>query len=103
MYEWHEVVCDCECCISEEKIHLPLLSWCDLYLRKLNNLSKNSQNRRSGEKSNLLFDTYKNSVMSHGRHIYATSSDMDMDTMCVYLPSQHALLHWKFVLRFFTN
>ena len=70
--ERYKGVCDHEYYISQKNIHLPLLSWCDIYLRKLNDLSQNSQNRRSGEKSNLLFDTYKNSVIPHGRHIYAT-------------------------------
>ena len=72
-------------------------------MRKINDLSQNAQNRSSGENSNILFETYKKSVMPHGRHIYETASDMDMDTMCAYLPYQHALPHWKFVLRFCSN
>ena len=63
------------------------------------NLSQNSQKRRYGEKANHTFDTYKNSVMPHGHHIYETSSDIAMATMCAYPPSQHALSHWKCVLR----
>ena len=65
---------------------------------KLNYLSQNVQNRRSGEKPNRLFETYKNSVIPHGFHIYATESDMAMTTIFAYPPSQHALPHWKYVL-----
>ena len=36
--------------------------------------------------------------MPHGHHIYATSSYMDMATMCTYPPSQHVFPHYKFVL-----
>ena len=63
----------------------------------INDLSQNAQNRRSGEKANYLFETYKNSVIPHGRHIYAKSSDMDMDTIFSYPSSQHAFPHWKCV------
>ena len=52
---------------------------------------------------NRLFDTYKNSVIPHGHHIYATAAEMAMVTMCAYPPSQHALTHWKCVLRCCAN
>ena len=47
---------------------------------------------------NCLFETYKNFVRPHGRHIYQTAYDMSMSTMCAYTSSQHILTHWKFVL-----
>ena len=37
--------------------------------------------------------------MPHGRHIYAKASDMENDTMCTYPQYDHALQHWKCVLR----
>ena len=37
--------------------------------------------------------------MPHGIHIYATASDMENATMCAYHQSDHALPHWKCVLR----
>ena len=37
--------------------------------------------------------------MPHGRHIYAKASDMANATMCTYPQSEHALPHWKCVLR----
>ena len=47
---------------------------------------------------NCLFETYKNSTMPHGSHMYKTASEISMDTMCAYLSTQHGLQHWKFVL-----
>ena len=37
--------------------------------------------------------------MPHGRHIYAKVSDIANATMWTYNQSDHALLHWKCVLR----
>ena len=37
--------------------------------------------------------------MPHGSHIYAKESDMENATMCTYPQSDHALPHWKCVLR----
>ena len=37
--------------------------------------------------------------MPHGHHIYDRASDMANATMCTYPQSDHALPHWKFVLR----
>ena len=37
--------------------------------------------------------------MPHGRHIYAKAYDMEKATMCAYPQSDHALPHWKCVLR----
>ena len=54
------------------------LSTCrDRHLKHLKDISKNIQNRRSGELSSCLFETYKNSVKPHGCHIY-NSADMSM-------------------------
>ena len=53
----------------------------------------------SGEKSHHIYETYKNTVMPHGRQIYAKAYDMANDTMCTYPQSDHALPHWKCVLR----
>ena len=69
----------------------------DCYLKNLKDLSQNDQNIRSSEMANHLFETIKNSMMLHGRHTYATESDMTMAKMCEYPQSQHALQHWKSV------
>ena len=37
--------------------------------------------------------------MPHGRHIYAKAYDMSKSTMCALSQSDHALPHWKCVLR----
>ena len=34
--------------------------------------------------ANSLFDTYKNSFMPHGKHMFKTESDKAMATMCAY-------------------
>ena len=65
---------------------------------KLKDLSQNAQNRRSGGK-NCIYETYKNKVMPHGRHIYAKSYDMEKATMWDNSQSDHALPHCKCVLR----
>ena len=53
-------------------------------MKKLKYQSVNIQNRRSGEISNHIFETYKHSVMSHGNYMFKTASDMAMATMCAY-------------------
>ena len=44
-----------------------------------------------------IFETYKNNMMPHGRHIHQTEFDMAMATMCTYPLTQHALQHWKYM------
>ena len=51
------------------------------------------------EKVNHIYETYKNTVMPHGRHIYARASDIAKSKMCVYPQSYHSLPHWKYVIR----
>ena len=62
-----------------------------LLIKKLRDQIQNAQNRRSGEKSNHIYKTYKNTAMPHGRHIYAIVSDMAKATMCAYIQSDNAL------------
>ena len=95
----YKIVCGCECCISATIIHSSLLSWRDSYLKKLKDKIQNAQSRRSGEKSHHIYTTYKNTVMTHGRHIYAKASDIANATMCTNPHYDHALPHWKRVLR----
>ena len=95
----YKIMCGCECCISTKSIHSSLLSWRDRSLEKIKDQSQNSQSRRSGQKAHHIYTTYKNTVMPHGSHIYAKASDMANDTMCTYPHSEHALPHWKCVLR----
>ena len=51
-----------------------------------------------GENKTRIYETYKNTVMPHGHHIYAKSYDTEKATMCEYSQSDHALPHWKYVL-----
>ena len=77
-------MCGCEFFISAQIIHSLLLSWRDSYLKKIKDKIQNAQNIRSGEKSHHIYETYKNTVMPHGRNIYAKSADMAQATLCTY-------------------
>ena len=80
----YKVMCGYECCISAKSIHYSLLSWSDHYLKNIKDKIQNTQTRRSGGKPNLIYETFKSTVMPHGRHIYAKSYDMTKATMCKY-------------------
>ena len=54
-----------------------------IFFEKLNDKICNAQKIRSGEISNCLFDIYINSVMTHGKNMFQTTSDMEMSIMCV--------------------
>ena len=84
--------------ISSKSIHASLLSWRYQYLKELKYQIQNSQNRRSGEKANHIYETYKHIVMPHGSHFYDKASDMENVTMCIYCQSDHALPHCKCLL-----
>ena len=99
MSEQYKVVCGRECCIAAKSIHSSFLSWRDRYLKKLKGKIQNAQSRRSGEKAHHIYGIYKNIVIPHGRHIYDEVSDTENATMCTYSQSDHALPHWKYVLR----
>ena len=66
---------------------------------RLSSRAETTHNRRFGEMANCLFDTYKNSVMPHGKYMFQTASDMAMAKMCSYPTSKYALPHWKYILR----
>ena len=67
-------------------------------MKHLKDKGHNTQNRRSSETSSRIFETYKNSVLPHIFHIYNTTVDMAMATMCPCTPEHHRLTHWKYVL-----
>ena len=71
----YKIMCGSDFCISAKSIHLLLPPWRDRYLKKKDQ-SQNAQNRRSGEKANHVYKTYKNKFMPHGRHIHSKASDM---------------------------
>ena len=64
--------------------------------------SQNSQ-KKSGEKAHHRYETYKNTAMPHGHHTFEQAYDMAQATMCAYPPSNHALTHWKCLLRWCAN
>ena len=59
----------CECLIYSYSMHMYLLTWRYRHIKKLKDRSQNAQNRKSGELSSHLFETYKNSVRPHGCYI----------------------------------
>ena len=92
-------MCDCKCSISAKVIHSSLLSWRDFYLKKLRISAKILKTEGLGKNKICIYETYKNTVMPHGRHIYAKSYAMAKETMCAYSQPDHELPHWKCVLR----
>ena len=91
-------MCGCECCISSKIMHSSLISWRDRYLKKLKDI-KMLKTEGPSKKKICIYETYKNTVMPHGRHIYTRAYDTAKATMCAYSQSYHALQHWKYVLR----
>ena len=91
MSSLYKVMCGCECFIYSKSIHLLLLSWCNRYLKNRKDQNQNAQSRRSWENENHIYETYKNMVMPHGRHIYAKASDME-NSKCVRIQIQ--IMHY---------
>ena len=53
-----------------------------------------------GKKQISIYETYKNTVMPHGCHIYAKASYMENATMGEYPQSDNALTHWRCVIQY---
>ena len=68
-------------------------------MEQLKDKIKNAQIKRSSEKTHHIYETYKNTVIPHGLHIYSKASDMANATMCAYPHLDNALPHWKCLLR----
>ena len=91
-------MCGCECCVSAKNMHSYLLTWRDYNLKHLKDRIQNAQNRRSGELSSRLFETYKNAVRPHVCHIYNSAADMATEKMFPCTSQHHGIPHWKFLL-----
>ena len=66
MTDRYKVICGCECFILVKSLNLYLLTWCDFNLKQLKDKIHNAQNRRSGEISSHIFETYNDSLRPHG-------------------------------------
>ena len=77
----YNVICRCDWCTSTKGMYSSLLTYPDRHFKHLKDRSNNAQNRRSGELSIHLFETYKNSVRPHGCYIYNYAEDTVMETM----------------------
>ena len=75
----YKFMCVCECFIYAKNIHSSLLTWRDRLLKQLKDRSHNTQNKRYGEISSHIFETYINAVQPHGYHIYNTVTEMAME------------------------
>ena len=56
-----------------------------------------------GKNQIRIYETYKNIVIPHGRHICAKAYSMAKATMCANSQYDHTLPHWKYVLRCFAQ
>ena len=83
-------MCGCECCISAKIMHSYLIT-CHNRLKHLKDKSHNAQNRRSGEISSHIFETYKNALRAHGCHIYNTTTYMTMEKLCPSIFEHHGI------------
>ena len=92
-------MCGYECFISSKIVHSSLLSWRDRSYKKAQGSKPKFSKKKVWGKYNLIYEIYKNTVMPHGRHIYAKISDMEKSTMCEYPHSYHELPHWKRFIR----
>ena len=72
------------------------MSW-SLY-EKIKYQSQNKQNKRRGETTGHIFETYKNAVRPHGCNIHNISSVMTVYTLFTFPYSHHVLPLWKCVL-----
>ena len=91
----YKIMCGCKCCISAKSMHSSLLTWISCRLKHLKNRSHNAQNRRSGEISSRIFETYSNDVWPHGFHFYNTTSKIYMAKFCPCTSKYHGLLQCK--------
>ena len=78
-------------------MHSSMVTYQELHLKQLKDLSHNVQNRRSGKIASHIIVTYRNSLRPHGCHIHNRASDMAMKTMCPCPSLHHVLTHCKYV------
>ena len=81
-----------------KSMHSSLISWRDSYVKNSRISAKMIKTEGLGKKKIRIYESYKNTVMPHGRHIKAKTYDMAKAKMCVYSQSDHALPHCKCVL-----
>ena len=86
-------MCGCKYCLSAKIIHPSLLVCRDFSMKHFKDRLHNAQNRKSGEISSRIFETYENVVRPNSCHIFNTAADMVVSTMfqCTY--KQHGISH----------
>ena len=98
MSENQKVMWGCGCYISSNSVNSSLLMWIDYYLKKLKDQIHSSHNRRSGEITSCMFETYKNIVLVNGHHIHKTATFMVMSIMLYFPSDKNDMHHWKYLL-----
>ena len=92
-------MCGCECCIYE-KLYIPHYYHGVIGIKPPSKIkAKILKTEGMAKKKMCIYETYKNTVILHGHHIYANTYDMSKATMCAYKNSDNKLLHWKYVLQ----
>ena len=70
----YKVMCGCEGFnLFAKNMYPSLLSWHEGFFKTIKYKSCNVQNRKSSEMTNTLLETYTNSVMPHGNHMFQTA------------------------------
>ena len=75
-------MCGCKFCISDKSKYSSLLSWQDLYLKNSMISAKMLKTEGPGKMKILIYETYKNTVIPHRRHIYDNTYDTTKAIMC---------------------
>ena len=79
-------------------MHFPLLFRRDCYLNKMKYQGQNPNIRISSELASHIYDSYKNSVISHGCHIYIPSEEMAIAILCCLPSDKHGMSKSKYLL-----
>ena len=75
-----------------------LSTFIDHHLENLKDSTLNDQNRRSGEVTDCIIETYNDDVIHSGGHIHKVATEIDIATTFPFLSDRHALPHRKYML-----
>ena len=81
MLSRYKVMCGYEYCISAKSMHSSLPSWRDCCFKKTQESHPKCSKQKVWGKTNNIYETYKNTVITHGHHIYDKSYDMSKETI----------------------
>ena len=64
-----KVICGCGCCIFSRCIYSPLFISYNKHMKTLEEIFQKFQSTSSGEMKSIIYQNYKNYVMTHGSHV----------------------------------